>query len=235
MAARRGKRITPTDDKVKKKPNASRLEWKSDRHASDRGPTIHFADELESIPVTKRGLYGRKNASKYPGPGILPAVKKLAELGATIRDIADYLADEFPDAGIDERLVQQWVISEPDFNAAVRVAKDTADWRVEQSLYRRALGYTFDSVKIFERDGLIYSTPIREHVPPDVTAAIFWLKNRKRAEWNTHNLPLTEEDGGEVATAVKVEIKVARKPERDRAPQDVIKERVGAMLDKGKK
>jgi len=25
--------------------------------------------------------------------------------------------------------------------------------------------------------------PIVEHVPPDVTACIFWLKNRKRAEW----------------------------------------------------
>ena len=25
--------------------------------------------------------------------------------------------------------------------------------------------------------------PYREHVPPDTTAAIFWLKNRKPSEW----------------------------------------------------
>jgi hypothetical protein len=25
--------------------------------------------------------------------------------------------------------------------------------------------------------------PYREHVPPDVTAQIFWLKNRKPREW----------------------------------------------------
>lgn len=25
--------------------------------------------------------------------------------------------------------------------------------------------------------------PYREHVPPDVTACIFWLKNRKPADW----------------------------------------------------
>jgi hypothetical protein len=45
-------------------------------------------------------------------------------------------------------------------------------------------GYTFDSVKVFcSKDGVITKVPIKEHVPPDVTAQIFWLKNRKPAEW----------------------------------------------------
>jgi len=33
------------------------------------------------------------------------------------------------------------------------------------------------------KDGVITKVPYREHVPPDVTACIFWLKNRKPHEW----------------------------------------------------
>jgi PAS domain S-box-containing protein len=50
-------------------------------------------------------------------------------------------------------------------------------------LYSRAVGYTFDAVKIFcTKNGQVTKVPYREHVPPDVTACIFWLKNRKPAE-----------------------------------------------------
>jgi hypothetical protein len=56
---------------------------------------------------------------------------------------------------------------------------------VERSLYERANGYTYDAVKIFMPAGAkkpVYA-PYREHVPPDTTAAIFWLKNRDPAHW----------------------------------------------------
>ena len=49
----------------------------------------------------------------------------------------------------------------------------------------RANGYTYDAVKIFMPAGAkkpVYA-PYREHVPPDTTAAIFWLKNRDPAHW----------------------------------------------------
>jgi hypothetical protein len=56
---------------------------------------------------------------------------------------------------------------------------------VERSLYQRAVGYHYDAVKIFMPAGAkkpIYA-PYVEHVPPDVTAGIFWLKNRDPAHW----------------------------------------------------
>jgi hypothetical protein len=54
--------------------------------------------------------------------------------------------------------------------------------RVERSLYQRAVGYHHDAVKIFcKKDGEIIEAPYVEHVPPDVTAQIFWLKNRDPA------------------------------------------------------
>jgi hypothetical protein len=57
--------------------------------------------------------------------------------------------------------------------------------RVERSLYDRAVGYNYDAVKVFMpagREKPVYA-PYTEHVPPDVTAAIFWLKNRDPQHW----------------------------------------------------
>ena len=45
-------------------------------------------------------------------------------------------------------------------------------------------GYSFKSEKIFcNKDGEVTRVPIVEHVPPDVTAQIFWLKNRDPKRW----------------------------------------------------
>jgi hypothetical protein len=52
-------------------------------------------------------------------------------------------------------------------------------------LYQKAIGYSYDAVKIFLPYGSttpIYA-PYIEHVPPDTTAAIFWLKNRNPTQW----------------------------------------------------
>jgi hypothetical protein len=72
-----------------------------------------------------------------------------------------------------------------EFRNALKIGKAEADNRVQRSLYERANGYTYDAVKIFMPAGAkkpVYA-PYREHVPPDVTAAIFWLKNRDPANW----------------------------------------------------
>jgi hypothetical protein len=61
----------------------------------------------------------------------------------------------------------------------------TVWWRVERSLYERAVGYNYEATKIFMpagREKPVYA-PYIEHVPPDVTACIFWLKNRDPENW----------------------------------------------------
>jgi hypothetical protein len=73
----------------------------------------------------------------------------------------------------------------PEFGASLKMGKNQADERMERSLYERGLGYSYDAVKIFLPYGSkepIYA-PYIEHVPPDTTAAIFWLKNRDPARW----------------------------------------------------
>ena len=102
--------------------------------------------------------------------------KKLSELGAT-----DYEIGEFFD--VDVRTIYRWKLDHEDFCQAVIAGKDAADHRVERSLYNRAVGYTFDSEKLFHFQGLVTRAETKEHVPPDPGAAFNWLKNRQPDKW----------------------------------------------------
>jgi hypothetical protein len=102
--------------------------------------------------------------------------RRYAENGATDREIADLF-------DVSERTLYRWKHTHPELADALCVGKGAADARVEQSLYRRATGYSFDAVKFHAVGGAVVETPYVEHVPPDTTAAIFWLKNRKPDAW----------------------------------------------------
>jgi hypothetical protein len=102
--------------------------------------------------------------------------EKLASLGATDIEVADFF-------DVDVRTIYRWKHAHVEFCQALNAGKEKADERVVSSLYHKAIGYTFESEKIFQHQGEIIRAPIREHVAPDTTAAIFWLKNRKPEEW----------------------------------------------------
>lgn len=132
----------------------------------------------------KKGPGGRPTSFK---PEYVEQARKLAQLGATDREAAEFFE-------VAESTLYLWKHTQPEFSEALKVGKETADARVEQSLYRRALGYSHDAVKIMMADGVPIVEPYTEHYPPDTTAAIFWLKNRKPAEWRDkttveHELP----------------------------------------------
>lgn len=101
---------------------------------------------------------------------------KLCQLGATDVDVADFFQ-------VAVSTVYKWKHDYPEFSEALKSGKDAADERVERSLYHKAVGYSFDSEKVFNYQGAIVRAPVREHVPPDTTAAIFWLKNRRANDW----------------------------------------------------
>lgn len=102
--------------------------------------------------------------------------RKLCELGATDVDLADFFE-------VSDRTIYRWASKYDEFCQALKAGKGMADDRVERSLYHKAVGYSFDSEKVFQHQGQIVRAPTREHVPPDTTAAIFWLKNRRKDEW----------------------------------------------------
>lgn len=104
--------------------------------------------------------------------------KKLCALGATDMELADFFE-------VDVRTIYRWQHKHEKFCQAVTCGKDISDERVQRSLYNRAVGYTFDSVKIFMPSGAekpVYA-PFQEHVPPDPSAAMNWLKNRRPDTW----------------------------------------------------
>lgn len=84
-----------------------------------------------------------------------------------------------------------------EFSEALKKGKDVIDVEVENALFKKALGYNAEIRKTFKvrivdydengkkvREYEELKTGIDEvHIPADTTAQIFWLKNRKPAEW----------------------------------------------------
>jgi hypothetical protein len=136
--------------------------------------------------------------SKYD-PKMIEQARKLCELGATDREVADFFE-------ISESTLNLWKGLHPEFSESLKVGKTAADERVIQSLYRRATGYVHDAVKIaVNSQGEVTQVPFVEHYPPDTTAAIFWLKNRRKEEWRDRvDHEHAGRDGGVIQTKVDV-------------------------------
>jgi len=101
----------------------------------------------------------------------------MVEKGLTNREIAMRLK-------IDEATIYNWKKQHVEFFESLKCWKEFADSEVETSLYQRAKGYKLKEVKVLQdsRGNIIEHETIR-HLPPDPTSCIFWLKNRKPAEW----------------------------------------------------
>lgn len=98
---------------------------------------------------------------------------KLAAEGLTEAKICNILE-------VCEKTITNWKNQNPEFLRALTEAKDYPDESVKKSLYRRASGYTRKVEKLTGRGEVVI---INEEVLPDVTAAKFWLMNRKKEEW----------------------------------------------------
>lgn len=119
----------------------------------------------------------------------LPLVIGWARNGLTDEQIAKNL-------GIGKDSFYKYKNLYPDFAEALKINKEVADLAVENALYRRAMGYeyvetTYERIEntVILPDGTITMEPgtkvktVVKQMAPDVTAQIFWLKNRKPAEW----------------------------------------------------
>lgn len=62
-------------------------------------------------------------------------------------------------------------------------AKETADEKVERSLFERAVGYEHKDTQFFCFQGQIISEEYIKHYPPDVPGATLWLCNRQPNKW----------------------------------------------------
>lgn len=161
-----------TQRRPSRKPKKSDVKAAADRaERRSRGelPDVTGEPEDEASP----GAGGRP--PKYKEEYAQQAAK-LCKLGATDADLADFF-------GVTTRTISNWSAKNVKFFQALKPQKDSADARVERSLYQRAIGYEYDAVKIFQYEGVPVVVPYREKIAPDTTACIFWLKNRQKDRW----------------------------------------------------
>lgn len=117
----------------------------------------------------------------------------------------DGLTDEqiATNMGITRSTLYEWKNKYSDISDALKEGKEVVDRQVENALLKSALGHMYDEVTEERRDDeLVVTKVVHKEVQPNTTAQIFWLKNRKRAEWRDRvENAITGADGG----AVKVE------------------------------
>jgi len=102
--------------------------------------------------------------------------RKFCLLGATDIELADLF-------GVSVGALAKWKKKHPEFADAVSRGKDIANAEVASKLYKRAIGYTYQEVSTRLVKEVEHKTTTTKHCPPDVTACIFWLKNRDKDRW----------------------------------------------------
>lgn len=78
----------------------------------------------------------------------------------------------------------KWQKDFSEFSEALKRGKRPVDIEVENALLKKALGFEYEEIEeIYEGNELIRSKVNKKVSPPDTSAAIFWLKNRKPDIW----------------------------------------------------
>lgn len=90
--------------------------------------------------------------------------------------------------GITIATLHDWKNKYSEISDAIKKGKEVSDFEVESALYRRAIGYEYEETTQEIRtdaDGNQekHVKKTKKFMPPDVTAQIFWLKNRKPQKW----------------------------------------------------
>lgn len=116
-------------------------------------------------------------------------VYRLCLLGAKDTEIAEFFE-------IAESTLNLWKLKHRTFSESIKAAKIQADATVADSLNQRALGFRWTENQPIKVKTVLYENgkrvseverveivPVERVVPPDTTAAIFWLKNRQPDTW----------------------------------------------------
>ena len=125
---------------------------------------------------TKRGKY-----KDWLVPEKLTLLEGWARSGVSNEQIAENM-------GINQATLYTGIKKYDEINNAIKKGKEVSDYEVENAMFKSALGYEVEEVKTYiekTEDGKEKKKIERttKHVAPNVTAQIFWLKNRKPDEW----------------------------------------------------
>ena len=133
----------------------------------------------------------------------------------------DGLTDEqiAKNIGINRTTLYDWKKKEVNIADALKKGKKVIDFEVENALLKRALGYEYEE-EIYENG--ILTKKVKKQVPPDTTAQIFWLKNRKKEQWREKvEVVKTDEDLQNINKNISNIANLLNNPKPNRSEEDV--------------
>ena len=136
-------------------------------------------------------------------PENVDIARQYCMLGAT----NDALAERFE---VCRRTIDNWIATIPEFSEAVRQGREVADEAVVSALFARATGMEQKVTKVFCHRGQPVTADYTVHLPPDVRACIFWLRNRRPGQWRENRPLAAEEDDGNWARELEAGSERAR-------------------------
>ena len=94
----------------------------------------------------------------------------------------------------------KWIDKYGEIGKAIKKGKAPVDIQVENAMLKRAMGYDYEEVitEVYD-NGKKHIRKVKKHMPGDVTAMIFWLKNRKPDKWR--DKPEMKEDSDTLKAA----------------------------------
>ena len=121
----------------------------------------------------------------------------------TLSDIANKM-------GITIQTLKKWRDKYPDIEEAIQEGKEEVDYKVENALLKVALGYTTTDVKTIisppDKNGnrAIKVEKTEKEIPPNPTAIMCWLNNRKPEQWkrNRDNVYQTKDDDSKITVNI---------------------------------
>ena len=97
--------------------------------------------------------------------------------GSSVSEIAEKI-------GVSPKKLESMAKSENALYDALRYGREQTDAMVEEALLKKALGfYVSEEKRVVKANGQEEITTVSKEVPPDVTAAAAWLKNRCPDKW----------------------------------------------------
>jgi hypothetical protein len=134
--------------------------------------------ENELTPVTKKKIGRPPRHEEWITEDGLAKITNWAENGALGKQISHNM-------GISHTTLCDWQNRFPELAEAIKNGRKVKDLEVENSLLQRATGYQYEE-DVYEPDeegNLKVVKRVIKSQAPDVTAQIFWLKNRNPKEW----------------------------------------------------
>lgn len=117
--------------------------------------------------------------------------------------------------GIVESTLYEWLNKHKEISESLKKGKEVTDIEVENALFKKAIGYRYDEVtheriyfKTKDEYEVVETKRVTKEVQGDITAQIYWLKNRKPDKWRDKRVD--EENEEQINNAKNILFKIRK-------------------------